>query len=218
VAGIAHIRERRLRAGLDAQAQAETARAIQEVARPVPGGVFDLRDDGPTSYARQSDDHGEIGQAVDRFHGEALLQSRIWFIASVVAAGVGLAVIVWEILQASNNPALETVLRTVPGLVTGAIAALFYQQSNASRKHAADLLGSAQDDRRAATATKILSTIQDADRREHIAARLVMHLAGAPASKGPPAKPKSSGSARGRHGSHRSSEQPAPDADHEEVP
>jgi Cyanobacterial TRADD-N associated 2-Transmembrane domain len=193
----------RLAAGLEAQARLQTARAIQEVNfdqtahEREPGGAdaktgpaSDLSYaageavegtyDPPTVFRQEREG---IAGAVDRFYAEALLQSRVWFLASVLAAGVGLAVIVWEVVQATNQPALDAVLKTVPGLLTGAIAALFYRQANATRKHAADLLTSTQGDRRAETARQILGTMQDDGWREEIAARLAMHFAGAPASQ-----------------------------------
>jgi hypothetical protein len=79
---------------------------------------------------------------------------------------------------------LDAILKTTPGLLTGAIAALFYRQANATRKHAGDLLASTQGDRRAETARQILGTIQDDGRREEIAARLALRFADAPAARG----------------------------------
>ncbi len=189
---------RRLQSGLEAQAQLETAEAIREVAGDVDMRVGDEAHVGdeaqveveppaqPESAREHPPPHEGIAGAVDRFYAEALLQSKVWFLASVLAACVGLSVIVWEVVrevvQATNHPALDAILKTAPGLLTGAIAALFYRQANATRKHAADLLTSTQSDRRSETALRILSSIKDDGRREEIAGRLAMHLAGAPAA------------------------------------
>jgi hypothetical protein len=178
------LRERaaHLTADLEAQAQLEMARAIREVNRQISSGALRGQPAAPRPPRGEQDRREEaipvVVAVVDRFYNQALLQANVWFLASVLAGTVGLAVIVWEIIQATNHPALDTILKTVPGLLTGAVAALFYRQANATRKHAADLLTSTQSDRRAETARQILDTIQDVERREEIAARLVMHLAG----------------------------------------
>jgi hypothetical protein len=123
---------------------------------------------------------GGIAAAVDRLYTQALLHANVWFVASVLAAFVGLVVVVWEVVQVSNQPALDAALKVPSGLLTEAIAALFYGQAHASRKHAADLLSTTQSDRRSETALIILNSIQDVELREEIAARLAMHFAGAP--------------------------------------
>lgn len=135
------------------------------------------------------DQSGGIASAVDRFYTQALLQSKVWFLASVLAALVGLVVIVWEVVQATNRPTLDAVLKTTPGLLTETIAVLVYRQANATRRHAAELLTSTQGDRRSEIAVTVLNSIQDVERREEIAARLAMYFAG-----GSPAAPSKSGS------------------------
>jgi hypothetical protein len=202
----------RLAAGLASEAQLETARAIREVNRELEE-ASPLFQDQPAPQAPPPQAPGAewapkpsatwhelpdragvpesagIAGAVDRFYTQALLHANVWFLASVLAAIVGLAVIVWEVIQASGRPDLEAGLKATTGLLVEAVAALFYRQANATRKHAGDLLTSTQGDRRAETARQILATIEDDRRREEIAARLVMHLAGAPAPRGRSAAP-----------------------------
>jgi hypothetical protein len=181
-------RAKRLAAGLEAEAHLETARAIREVNRELDTGADRSAWTTWTPRAEQGPSQEEppaaqettaIAGAVDRFYADALLQSKVWFLASVLAALVGLAVIVWEVVQANGRPDLEAGLKAATGLLVEAVAALFYRQANATRKHAGDLLTSTQGDRRAETARQILSTIQDVERREEIAGRLALHLAGA---------------------------------------
>jgi hypothetical protein len=193
-----------LAAGLQARAQLETAMAIREVTREVDeadpaqnvsiGGRHDvgnidvssraIEGDKRTSVERRSQhDHavpevGGIAGAVNRFYSEALLQSKVWFLSSVAAAVVGLAVIVWEVVRVDKESAVDAGVKVASAALAGAIAALFYRQANATRKHAAELLTSTQSDRRSETALTVLNSIQDIERREEIAARLVMHLAG----------------------------------------
>jgi hypothetical protein len=177
-----------LTAGLEAQAQLETAQAIREVAGNVHFRVGAALAVEPAAEPESAREHPQthetegIAGAVDRFYAEALLQSRVWFLASVLAAFVGLVVIVWELIQASNQATPDAALKVAAGLLTEVIAALFYRQANATRKHAADLLSSTQGDRRSETALRILSSIKHDGRREEIAGRLAMHLVGAPSS------------------------------------
>jgi hypothetical protein len=119
-----------------------------------------------------------IASTVDRFYDQALRHANVWSLASVLAAVVGLVVIVWEVIQANGRTDLEAGLKAVTGLLVEAVAALFYRQANATRKHAADLLNSTQSDRRLDSARQILSTIQDSDLRHDIACRLILRLAG----------------------------------------
>ncbi len=120
---------------------------------------------------------GSTTIAVDPFYAQALLQANVWFVASVLAAFVGLVVIVWEVVEVSTQPALDAALKVASGLLTETIAALFYGQANASSKHAADLLSRTQGDRRSETALTILNSIQDGALRDDIAARLAMLVA-----------------------------------------
>jgi hypothetical protein len=170
-----------------ADAEEETARVIREIAR---GKDVDPAEEEPPDERWQQPfrvfrlgpvrlwTFGPYNRAFDRFYAQALLQAKIWFGASVIAAFVGLTVIVWGIVQAENQSAFDVVLKAIPGAVAEAVAALFYSQANATRKSAADLLISSQDDRRLETAREILDTIQDVERREEIAAQLAMHFAG----------------------------------------
>ncbi len=120
---------------------------------------------------------GSTTIAVDPFYAQALLQANVWFVASVLAAFVGLVVIVWEVVEVSTQPALDAALKVASGLLTETIAALFYGQANASSKHAADLRSRTQGDRRSETALTILNSIQDGALRDDIAARLAMLVA-----------------------------------------
>jgi hypothetical protein len=196
---------KRLVAGLEAEAELETARAIREVNRALDAGGKDTGGEpaawenrwswsiGRESSRREmASAHMTVGiaGAVDRFYAQALLHANVWLVASVVAASVGLVLIVWEVIQASNQPVPDAVLKVTSAAVAEAVAALFYRQANATRKHAAELLASTQGDRWAEAARQILSTIEDVGRREEIAARLALHLAGAAAvSRGRSAGP-----------------------------
>ncbi len=177
---------KQLVASLAAQAQLETARAIREANRefdtttaPVNSGAGS-RAAAPDLEIALPQTGGTVG-AVDRFYAQALLQANVWFLASVLAALVGLTVIVWEVIQAGIHPALDAVVKTSPGLLTGVIAALFYRQANAT----ASMRPTCWAARRATAARRrpltVLNSIDDVERRQEIAARLAMHLAGAPA-------------------------------------
>jgi hypothetical protein len=224
-------------ASLEAEAQAETAKAIEQIAKeprsakaivrpevradwpgevqeddqepvwlitpeirpeagqgPAPSEAAPIHD---TRGSENSASHGSrTAGAVDRFYRQALWHANVWFMASVLAAIVGLIVIVWEVVRATDQPALEAIAKVVPGLITGAIAALFYRQSNATRKHAADLLTSTQQDRRSDTALTVLNSIQDKERREEIKGRFVMHLAGMSPEPRQPSATRSASAAR----------------------
>jgi hypothetical protein len=197
-------RTEQLVAGLEAQAQLETARAIREVNReleesparapsqePVPPAPAPLAS-GPGAYLNRpppgctikvaQENEGFVA-AVGHFYTQALILAYGWFVASVLAALVGLGVIVREVILVGNQSPLDAGVKVAAAALAGAIGSLFYRQANATRKHAADLLTSTQGDRRAETAKQILDTIRDDERREEIAGQLAMHLAGAPASQ-----------------------------------
>lgn len=132
---------------------------------------------------------GGISQAVETFYKQALLQSHVWFVASVAAAAIGLAVVVWVAIQVMNQPAVDGLLKSAPGLVTTAIAALFYRQAAATRRYAAELLKNTESDRRMDIACGMLSQISDDTRRDKLLERLALHFAGvssSPESCNPP--------------------------------
>ncbi len=116
--------------------------------------------------------------ASQRLYGQALLQSKVWFVASVLAATVGLTVIVWQVIQASNQSSLDDLLKAAPGVVSGAVGVLFYRRADAARKHAADLLTDIRSDHRQDTALAVLRTIEDPGCRDEAAVDLAKHLVG----------------------------------------
>jgi hypothetical protein len=126
---------------------------------------------------------GDAAWAVERLYRQALFQYRAWFLASILAASVGLVVILWEVVQASNQPTLTVALKGASGLLTGAIGVLFYRRADVARKHAADLLSDIRSDHRDETALTVLGTIESTERRDKTAADLVKHLAGARAMR-----------------------------------
>lgn len=174
---MAEVRTRRRRSGVDPARETSDGHKViggrgnQTQIRPSPG---------PS---------GAIGRAVDRFYAEALLQSRVWFLASVLAALVGMILIVWEVVQATGRPDIQAALKAATGLLVDAVAALFYSQADATRKHAANLLARTDGDRRSEMALTVLNSIEDVELREEIAARLVMHLAGRTPAPRPASRP-----------------------------
>jgi hypothetical protein len=120
-----------------------------------------------------------LSGAVDRFYTQASVLAYGWFGASVLTVGVGLAVIVREVIQASGRPDLRARSKAATGLLVEAVAPLSYPRAGKTRKHASDSVTCTQGDRRAETARHVVNTIQDIERREEIAARPAPCCAGA---------------------------------------
>lgn len=100
-----------------------------------------------------------------------------------MGALVGLGIIVWELVETINRPFLETVLRSAPGLITAAVAGLFYRQAGLARQHAASMLEKSQGERRFDVAFMAMRTIEDPVVREDLKVQLVMRYADASAQR-----------------------------------
>jgi hypothetical protein len=96
----------------------------------------------PGATRSAPDRPGGIADAVRSFYTQALVMGYVWFGASVVAAAVGMGVIVWQVVQATGRPDLVVGLKALAGVLVEAAAVLFYRQADATRKHGADLLTS----------------------------------------------------------------------------
>jgi hypothetical protein len=87
---------------------------------------------------------------------------------------VGLTVIAWQVIEATNHPALETLYRVTPGVLTTAIACLFYRQANATRQHARELLADTEAERRFHEAMAELDKLPDEKLRAKSKAELAV--------------------------------------------
>jgi len=82
---------------------------------------------------------------------------------SVIAAAVGLGVVICGVVQATNEPSVSAAIKPASGVVPGAIAVLFYRQAAGTRRAGTDLLKSTESDRRTDTAREMSVAVKGAD-------------------------------------------------------
>lgn len=134
-----------------------------------------------------SSGEGHESGLLREYYTQGISQSRISFVASLVAASAGFVLILVGCARALVDPDLSTsvVASTVPilaGAITEAIAALFFTQANRARVLMSDmhekLRVDKKNDREFEKAMKLLDQIKADEARDELKASIARHFVG----------------------------------------
>jgi hypothetical protein len=114
---------------------------------------------------------------LETYHNQGLSQSIISFYFSLTLGVLGFAVIVFAVITRSQEIGVY-----VSGVITEAVAAIFFTQSNRARKLMADFFDKLRDDRRLEEGLRLALKIENPDLRASVQALLAMHLMGSEVS------------------------------------
>jgi hypothetical protein len=114
---------------------------------------------------------------LETYHNQGLSQSRISFYFSLTLGVLGFAVIVFAVITRSQEIGVY-----VSGVITEAVAALFFTQSNRARRLMADFFDKLRDDRKLEEGLRLALKIENPDLRASVQALLAMHLMGSEVS------------------------------------
>jgi hypothetical protein len=102
---------------------------------------------------------------LSEYHSQGLGQSRISFWFSLIFAGLGFAVIVTALLVMNNNTKLtdqaKPLISVVSGMITEAVSALFFVQSNKARALMIEFFDKLRADRKLEEALKLANDLAD---------------------------------------------------------
>ncbi|NEA32021.1 hypothetical protein [Streptomyces sp. SID13031] len=110
---------------------------------------------------------------LETYHNQGLSQSRVSFGFSITLGVLGFAIIAYAVL--TKSPEIGAY---VSGVVTEAVAALFFTQSNQSRELMARFFDKLRDDRRLEEALALADGISDSRLKSTLQALLAMQLIG----------------------------------------
>jgi len=108
---------------------------------------------------------------IDVYHRQGLVQYRVSFWFSIILATLGFAAIAYAIVAEGGNSAV-----VVSGVITEAVAALFFTQSNQSRNVITSYMDKAREDRRFQTALQLAENIPDQKLRSALQAVLALEI------------------------------------------
>jgi hypothetical protein len=118
-----------------------------------------------------------VEDLVTSYHEQALSQARVQFWFSVVAATFGFIYIMYAATTA--DPAnLLSYMKTAPGVVVEAIAALFFRQAEQTRQRATELYDRLRTDQMSARAEAVVNSIEDPVMRSAVKAQIALHMIG----------------------------------------
>jgi hypothetical protein len=128
-----------------------------------------------------------VRDLVNDYQRQALRQSTHQFWLSAFAAIVGFCLILYLTFTALRDDAsaLEWVTRSVPGVVTEAVAVLFFSQAREARQRATELYDRLRSDSQQSRAIGLVNSIESEPLRSEAKAQLALHFAGANVSRLP---------------------------------
>jgi hypothetical protein len=119
---------------------------------------------------------------IDRdYYAVGLVQAQLSFRLSLIAAGVGFALILyatWTAISPKDVDLTRAVIPLVAGTVSEAVAALFFSQSNRTREMMLALLDRLREDSRRIDAIRLGSEISDKSMRARVQASMALAYAG----------------------------------------
>jgi hypothetical protein len=102
---------------------------------------------------------------LSEYHSQGLAQSRISFWFSLIFAGLGFAVIVTALLAMSNGAKLadqtKPFISVISGIITEAVSALFFVQSNKARALMIEFFDKLRADRKLEEALRLANDLPD---------------------------------------------------------
>jgi hypothetical protein len=117
---------------------------------------------------------------LSEYHSQGLAQSRISFWFSLVFAGLGFAVIVTALLTMSNDVKLtdqtKPFISVVSGIITEAVSALFFVQSNKARALMIEFFDKLRADRKLEEALRLANDLPDAIMQSRLRILLALNL------------------------------------------
>jgi hypothetical protein len=119
----------------------------------------------------------EVADLIAGYHEQALSQARVQFWFSIVVAAIGFGWIIYRGSQIDIDD-LATVSRMLPGIVTAAIAFLFFRQASDTRERATELYDRLRRDRKLSDSIALVSTIEDVRVKSAVQAQIALHLSG----------------------------------------
>lgn len=109
---------------------------------------------------------------------QALAQASIQFWFSVFAATLGFGLIIGSAIYSFGvSDSSTAVIRSVPGIVIEAVAALFFKQATETRQRATDFYDRLRNDSNKDEAIALASKIEDVTLRSAVQAEIALHLA-----------------------------------------
>jgi len=121
-----------------------------------------------------TDESDLVEDLVNEYHKQALSQARVQFWFSVMAASLGFLYIIYS---ANGSSGLE-LIKTFPGIIIEAVAALFFKQAEQTRTRATELYDRLRNDRQIDKAATMVQSIEDPKIRSAVKAQLTLHMAG----------------------------------------
>ena len=114
---------------------------------------------------------------VSSYHTQALGQARVQFWFSTAAATLGFGLIWYGAFTVASDISAG-LSKCVTGVVTDAVAYLFFRQASEIRQRATDLYDRLRRDRRGAESVAVVASIEDLRVRNTVRAQLALHMAG----------------------------------------
>jgi hypothetical protein len=177
------------------QAQAMREKTLQTLIEKLPNGTeVDKVKDIMRDFAHESrqinnisivnnagNDSGEamplVEGLINGYHRQALHQAKVQFYFSVVAAAVGIAIIIGSLLQIDPQN-LASLTKALPGTVIDAVAFLFFKQAEATRQRATELYDRLRNDNVQYHSMRTVEEISDPLIKNVVRAQLALHMAG----------------------------------------
>jgi hypothetical protein len=119
----------------------------------------------------------EVADLIAAYHEQALTQARVQFWFSAVAAAIGFGWILYRGSQIDIDD-LGTISRVLPGIVTDAIALLFFRQAADTRQRATEFYDRLRRDRQLSDSIALVSSIEDVRVKSAVQAQIALHLSG----------------------------------------
>ena len=125
---------------------------------------------------KQYDD--KLESLIQSHHEQALIQSKIQFWFSLIAAVVGFAFIIAMVIFSQSSHWYEYIVNILPGGIIEAVSVLFFSQSRETRERASDFLNRLREDRQYEKAISIIESIDNDDLKAKLKAEISLHLCG----------------------------------------
>lgn len=183
-----------LAAAIEAQAQAQRAKAVESLAERIPDpsaaaallrSIEHLSASGRLTLVQPTDSRPDatwslVEDLVNGYHQQALDQARVQFWFSIAAATVGFSIILFALFTSlgRQDDSMRLLLGTLPGIAINAVAALFFRQAGETRERATALYDRLRTDRQRSEALSLVESIDSVEVRNAVKAELVLHMAG----------------------------------------
>lgn len=110
----------------------------------------------------------------DEYHTQTLSQSRTSFWFSIIFASVGFMAIASSIFINTGG----STIGVVSGVITEAVSALFFYQSNKASKLMSDFFDSLRSDRKVYQSLQLCAQIENTDLRDNLRLSLALYFSG----------------------------------------